>query len=87
MIMFDSLLFQFSFFLLHVFIVFVIFHFPFSSVHSCSSSLHLTDEDGVDCKDILGKSDVTSLKRTTSFVVWRESIYWMRLKAKRQSQS
>ena len=38
-----------------MFIVFVIFHFPFSLVHSCSSSLHLTDEDGVDCKDILGK--------------------------------
>ena len=33
----------------------VIFHFPFSLVHSCSSSLHLTDEAGVDCKDILGK--------------------------------
>ena len=33
----------------------VIFHFPFSSVHSCSSSLHLTDEESVDCKEILGK--------------------------------
>jgi hypothetical protein len=34
-----------------VFIVFVIFRFPFSSVHSCSSSLHSADKG----KDILGK--------------------------------
>ena len=32
-------------------------------------------------------SEVASSKRTTSFVVWRESIYWMRSKAKRQSRS
>ncbi|POG59925.1 uncharacterized protein OCT59_001836 [Rhizophagus irregularis] len=54
--MFDSQFISiFCFFLFCVLIVFVIFRFPFSSVYSCTSFLHLTDEDGVGRKDILGK--------------------------------
>src|SRR5437773_1019683 len=89
--MFDSQLFQFSFFfspgvfLFFYFLVFLFFRsllLFFLSFHQLKRVLFQGLFWEVRCY-----SNVARWKRTTSFVVWRESIYWMRSKAKRQSQS
>src|ERR1043165_6269747 len=84
--MFDSLLFGFSFFFCSVCLLFLL-SFAFHSLQCIAALLPCIRQIKARISwESSCSSKVASLKRTTSFVVWRKSIYWTRLKAKQQSR-